>query len=1169
MRHGLIHTREVATRTRVGNGLITRSFRVLSAIPVNSLEEHDLREGDALTLECPRISKHAPGKNVVLFWTRTPSGSTPTNAAIGESPLEQGYAVTLEPDVYKLEIDQARYERDNGVFRCEAKEKGTGKTMYSKEHRVTILMAPGDPKISPSPLFTEEGKPYNVTCSSVGGSPDPDIMWVKDGQEIESLFLPGNHRENPTKAILTITPTKNDDRIQYTCMVRSRALPSGTHLDSKVTLRVSYAPKVSVGEEVLRVMQGENAVLNCKAEANPEARSVKWYRGNQLVSHTGSHVLKAVTPEDSNDYTCVAQNGVQPDGQATVRLDVLYGPRVRVPSEREANQNDRITVTCEVESNPEPSRVYWIREGDDFRQEGPVLNIDRAVQRDTGLYFCVAEVTMVPSTLSRQNFESKVVGNATLQLNVKPPSLALVRDRSYVRGVREVSNRLLILALFCFSTDAPGEARILPVQPIAVVNKAFTLECTSDPKGYPTPDYRWWREGSELTVLSRLANYTILTVHQSHEGTYFCQPSNALGEGTVAKISLQVNEAATITKPLRSQNVRKTGDTTQQVSCHAKGKPKPYVRWTHNGRNISAADQRFSVATNEKAEANKAVTVSSSLTFVEPLTADERGVYACHFSNGFGDEAVSEMVLRVEHSPEVRHTYNRVAFDAGDTAILECRMQAYPEPTFEWMYRGRILDSYKQYSTNRTDNGDDVYTGLLSIAKIKEDDYGDYTCRAYNQVGQDKKTIIKLVKRSQPDKPTEVTGVDAHADRVTLAWTPGFNGGYRDTEYIVNIIDPSGRERNESCRQTPCTVIGLEPLSRYTFKVLAFNHRGYSGYSEPTAVLTKLALKEMPRPVMAQYDAMNGMVYISMNDVPHQASLEHFAIRLEARVRGEDSWRMLREGIPVDASQSQVEVDAAADQLEPSQLTDVRVMVCLQSNLTWCGDARIAEPFNHENWISTSAANSSLSTISMIVTTCVGLGLFCVVLVLLCCCWKRHASSQQTEKKDYNAQLNATITNVQPPCYYDTMTKSGIVETAMDEPVKSNGAVPGAEQPVNGGFVHAQPQYIDHDPYGTMMNTNDYYIGKQDHYSPYDPNPGYFGYPDEHGLADNGMHYDVSGLPNPYGTTDDLMHGHYLGHTPNQMGGQQQQHSEQVNCNESVDSVQTNSQRRVVREIIV
>ncbi|XP_028966735.1 hemicentin-1 [Galendromus occidentalis] len=1098
----------------------------MSARRVIPREEHDIREGDTLMLTCPLLNTPS---NSVLYWNFSPSGDAkPDVVAIGQSSLKPSYTVNLIGDNYTLEIDSARYERDNGIFHCQAKQEKTGKQYFTKEHQVTILMAPGDPKITPTQPFAEEGKPYNLTCSSTGGSPDPDISWIRNGQEIPSIYIPGGFRKNPTKAVLTITPSKNDDRTQYMCMVKSRALPPGTQLDTKVTLRVSYSPKVSVEEEVLRVMQGDDAVLTCKAEGNPEIRSLKWYRDGHLVSHSATHVLKAVKPEDSNEYTCIATNGVQPDGQAKVKLDVLFGPNVRVISEREANQGDRVTVDCQVDSNPEPSKVYWIREGDDFRQDGPMLNIERASPKDDGLYYCVAEVNMIRSSVGRPTFETKVVGNATLQLNVK---------------------------------HKPGTTRILPKSPIAVVKKSFTLECTSDPKGYPRPQYRWWKEGSEHTDLSRRANYTIVSVLQDHEGTYYCQPENDLGKGTVARVFLQVNEAPQISVPLRPQIIRRTGETPQQISCRASGKPKPFVWWTHNGQNVSTADQRFSISTTENAEAQKTVTVSSSFSFVKPLTANERGKYACHFSNGFGETSTSEMTLRVEHSPEVRHTYNRVAFDVGETAYLECRMQAYPEPTFEWTYRSRTVGTYSQYSTNKTDNGDDIYTGLLKISNIKEDDYGDYTCRAFNKIGQDQRTIIKLVKKSQPDKPTDVVAVDTQSDRITLAWRPGFNGGYADTIYIVNYVDENGREKNESCRQSnPCSIPGLESLSRYAFKVMASNPRGHSGFSEATEVLTRLAIQDMPLPI-AQYDFTNGMVHVSLNHVPPKASLDHFVIRLEARVRGEEKFRLLHEAFPVHGSHSQVEVDTAHDQIDPETLSDVRAMVCLQSNLTWCGEARMAEPFNHENWISNSAASSSLSTITMILIICVGIGLFCMVLVFLCCCWKKHSTTQQTEKKDYNAQLNSTITNSQPPCYYDSMTKSGIVETAMDEPIKSNGAVPGAEQPVNGGFVHAQPQYLDHDPmYGTMMNTNDYYIGKQDPYSPYDPTPGYFGYPDEHGMSD--MHYDVSGLPNPYGTTDDLMHAHYLGHTPSQQMGD-------INCNESVDSVQTNGQRRVVREIIV
>ncbi|GBN64633.1 hypothetical protein AVEN_173714-1, partial [Araneus ventricosus] len=107
------------------------------------------------------------------------------------------------------------------------------------------------------------------------------------------------------------------------------------------------------------------------------------------------------------------------------------------------------------------------------------------------------------------------------------------------------------------------------------------------------------------------------------------------------------------------------------------------------------------------------------------------------------------MMLRIEHSPVVRHTYNRVAFDVGETAVIQCKMQAYPAPQFEWSSRGRVLDEYGNYGTNITDLGEDIYAGVLSIRDMKEEDYGEYTCRASNQVGDDKKTIIRLVRKGK------------------------------------------------------------------------------------------------------------------------------------------------------------------------------------------------------------------------------------------------------------------------------------------------------------------------------------------------------------------------------------------------------------------------------------
>ena len=77
---------------------------------------------------------------------------------------------------YDLHIRGASYERDNGRFECKLKEVGTGQELFSKSFQLTVLLRPGEPTITPSVPVATEGKALQLTCSSVGGSPDPQIL---------------------------------------------------------------------------------------------------------------------------------------------------------------------------------------------------------------------------------------------------------------------------------------------------------------------------------------------------------------------------------------------------------------------------------------------------------------------------------------------------------------------------------------------------------------------------------------------------------------------------------------------------------------------------------------------------------------------------------------------------------------------------------------------------------------------------------------------------------------------------------------------------------------------------------------------------------------------------------------------------------------------------------
>ena len=77
---------------------------------------------------------------------------------------------------YDLFIPHATYDRDNGVFECLLKEHNTGTVLHTTTFNLTVLIPPSSPRITPEVPTATEDKPFELTCSSKGGSPDPQIM---------------------------------------------------------------------------------------------------------------------------------------------------------------------------------------------------------------------------------------------------------------------------------------------------------------------------------------------------------------------------------------------------------------------------------------------------------------------------------------------------------------------------------------------------------------------------------------------------------------------------------------------------------------------------------------------------------------------------------------------------------------------------------------------------------------------------------------------------------------------------------------------------------------------------------------------------------------------------------------------------------------------------------
>ena len=85
------------------------------------------------------------------------------------------------------------------------------------------------------------GKPINLTCSSTGGSPPPQIKWYREGESqlLESTMILGANRDEQSSSVLTIHPNKNTDGATYRCTVWNRALGQRQKLETRTSLTVN------------------------------------------------------------------------------------------------------------------------------------------------------------------------------------------------------------------------------------------------------------------------------------------------------------------------------------------------------------------------------------------------------------------------------------------------------------------------------------------------------------------------------------------------------------------------------------------------------------------------------------------------------------------------------------------------------------------------------------------------------------------------------------------------------------------------------------------------------------------------------------------------------------------------------------------------------------------
>ena len=775
-------------------------------------------------------------------------------------------------------------------------------------------------------------------------------------------------------------------------------------------------PRVQVGpENPLKVEKDDTATLQCQVDAKPSVKEVRWTRNGRFINTNFNHTIPRVTLQSSGSYMCSAQNGLGQPGTSELKLDVLFAPVVNLPERREVKEGEDVSIDCQVDANPRPTSIQWFRQGHEFMQNGPTLRLSKVSAKDNGVYTCSASNTLKPTGKP----EVTRIGNATIEINIR---------------------------------HKPGKAVITPENPTAIVGKSVALRCGANPPGYPLPQYRWWKEGSNSKIADG-PEFVIESARLSHGGKYYCQPANGMGEGVAASIDLEVFQAPKIITHLKPTIVKRTGDAGFQITCSAVGKPKPNIRWYKDGEEIidSESNMYHIVKQEQETMSNMAYNVLSTLKYVgrdrisdTHLMHTDRGHYTCQFDNEVA-KAETTMFLRIEHSPVVVHQHNKVAYDIGDTAFISCKMQAYPRPTFDWTFGNSLLQNDpKFYSSNITALDNDVYEGILRIHKVTDLSYGDYNCKGTNAIGN-KRTIIKLTKRGKPERPTNVRPVAREYNSILVGWDNGFNGGYNDTEYTIQYSKHahSSPEYKECHQSNPCDLTGLDQFSQYHIKVKASNKHGESKYSKEVSIITKVDVTQIPKPENVHFEKTTNMVsfHVRSGFLPLFAQIE---------LKTSDGLWVPHHVLELgDATMGEMKIKAP--------VTKLRVKLCLETNDLLCGK------YSHAKMVDVlpSAMRGALGkpwVIAVVIVTVLA-GLVAIILMLKCCCCK----SRTTTKKDMTKDRPTIIHSTQPPFGHGIENKGVDTLKDADEILKNNLYQNGYEQQstsntnsANGGSVNSQ-----------------------------------------------------------------------------------------------------------------
>ncbi|XP_007563034.1 neural cell adhesion molecule 1a isoform X10 [Poecilia formosa] len=254
-------------------------------------------------------------------------------------------------------------------------------------------------------------------------------------------------------------------------------------------------------------------------------------------------------------------------------------------------------------------------------------------------------------------------------------------------------------------------------------SKFFLCEVVGDAK-----DIDWFSPSGEKILLSRPnisvsrsdESTSILTIYHANvdnAGIYKCLAKNADKEAQ-ATVQVKIFQKITFQSAPSPQEFNE-GDNADIV-CDVVSSPPPTIIWKHKGSKLqSAKDVRYKIMDNGH-------------LLIRGIKKVDEGMYNCEarvMARGEIDFRMIKVIVNVLPTIRARKSEVNATADVGESALLACDADGFPEPTVTWAHNNIVLETGDKYSLN--EDGSE-----LVIKEVRKVDEGDYTCIAKNKAGE-------------------------------------------------------------------------------------------------------------------------------------------------------------------------------------------------------------------------------------------------------------------------------------------------------------------------------------------------------------------------------------------------------------------------------------------------